>query len=381
MWGTIALTDHGRALTASFAALCLARTGNVLKDVSIMKQGRTQYAVALQSLQQALYDPVLAFQDRTLAAIRTLSIYEHLAPTFARIPASNEHEVGMAQWCCAAGPTHVSSEYALQVFEDVRWCIMNRSIQRHESSKLGTREWKTLPWQHYPKDSLQELYDLGFDLAALLEQVDSNINFGNTDAQIRKMEHLSLGCLKVSKNLEHWYTCNWASQGRGQSDANDDLQAYGLPLSDQPLRPELGGLWQGMNIIYYWCFKLILNGILSSLLQQTQQQEELIASVQELDLSSDIFSNGQAYDGSLPTPSSGGFPQKQEQLANDSLKLAIDIVLVSPFFLADDTGWLGPQRYFFPLQKAMEHLSKVGSPFHSDAKAAFVRLITRLRAC
>lgn len=76
MWGTIALTDHGRALTSSFAALCLARTGNVLKDEGIMKQGRTQYAVALQSLQQALYDSVLAFQDRTLAAIRTLSIYE-----------------------------------------------------------------------------------------------------------------------------------------------------------------------------------------------------------------------------------------------------------------------------------------------------------------
>ena len=42
----------------------------------ILSQGRSQYDLALTSLQQALYDPALAFQDRTLAAMRTLSIYE-----------------------------------------------------------------------------------------------------------------------------------------------------------------------------------------------------------------------------------------------------------------------------------------------------------------
>ena len=76
LWSTVAMSDHGRALAYSFSALCLTRVGIVLKDESLIKQGRCQYSLALISLQQALYDPELAFQDRTLAAIRTLSIYE-----------------------------------------------------------------------------------------------------------------------------------------------------------------------------------------------------------------------------------------------------------------------------------------------------------------
>ncbi len=76
MWTIMSIIDPGRALSSSFTALCLARAGAVLEDPSLVAQARSQYALALVSLQKALYDPELAFQDRTLAAMRTLSIYE-----------------------------------------------------------------------------------------------------------------------------------------------------------------------------------------------------------------------------------------------------------------------------------------------------------------
>ena len=76
MWSMLSIPNPGRALSASFAALCLARTGIVQNDQEMISQGRAQYARGLALLQQALYEPELAFQDRTLAAIRTLSIYE-----------------------------------------------------------------------------------------------------------------------------------------------------------------------------------------------------------------------------------------------------------------------------------------------------------------
>lgn len=76
MWSIITMPEYGRALTYSFAALCLARMGLVKKDNALIAQGRSQYGMGLQAIKDALAHPKLAFQDRTLAAIRTLSIYE-----------------------------------------------------------------------------------------------------------------------------------------------------------------------------------------------------------------------------------------------------------------------------------------------------------------
>ena len=143
MWAAFTEQHHGRALTCSMSALSLARMGMVAKDQGLIASGRDQYAQALASLQYALYDPMLAFQDTTLAAIRALSIYEVrrvyeaiyfswflmqlqiLVPTFAAVPSGRTHEDGMTQWCLAAGPHRFSTAFAVHVFHDVRWCIVS----------------------------------------------------------------------------------------------------------------------------------------------------------------------------------------------------------------------------------------------------------------
>lgn len=76
MWTAIDLPNRGSALEASLAALCFGRVGLVNKDDDLLSKARGQYAIGLNALQHALQKPRLAFQDRTLAAIRTLSIYE-----------------------------------------------------------------------------------------------------------------------------------------------------------------------------------------------------------------------------------------------------------------------------------------------------------------
>lgn len=76
MYSILEIPDLGRTLSLAFAALSLARVGLVNNDQEIVSQSRNQYSSALVSLQDALNRPELAFQDRTLAAMRTLSIYE-----------------------------------------------------------------------------------------------------------------------------------------------------------------------------------------------------------------------------------------------------------------------------------------------------------------
>lgn len=80
MWMTLDMPDQGSALEASFAALCFARLGISNSDEGLLSRGRQQYALSLASLQRALQTPEVAFQERTLAAIRTLSIYEVRRP-------------------------------------------------------------------------------------------------------------------------------------------------------------------------------------------------------------------------------------------------------------------------------------------------------------
>ena len=43
---------------------------------------------------------------------------------FSSISAAHVHESGMTQWCKAAGPQSITSEFGLKVFEDIRWCIV-----------------------------------------------------------------------------------------------------------------------------------------------------------------------------------------------------------------------------------------------------------------
>jgi len=70
----------------------------------------------------------------------------------------------------------------------------------------------------------------------------------------------------------------------------------------------------------------------------------------------------------------------QEDLAALNLRLATNMVSTSSHFLAEGTGWLGPQRLFFLVRTALTYLKKVGSPVAADAFKAFMAVVTRLRS-
>lgn len=192
---------------------------------------------------------------------------------------------------------------------------MNRAIDGRMRSPLDTEEWRTVPWRLSAKDSLQCLFDLGFSLAALLEQLDVCSSPQLPEASVSKRALLSLTCASVQTKLDEWHSTNWSSR-------------------DEP------SLWKATNMVYFWLFKIITNEVLAATAPERNQQEL-------------IFS---------------------------SLELAVEIVSASSFFLADATGWLGPQRLYFPLKKAMALLVQQHSPFAEDAQQAFGRVLGKLRS-
>lgn len=215
---------------------------------------------------------------------------------------------------------------------------VNRAIEFRQSSPLGADDWKARPWRFFPKDSLQRLFDFGFELAVLLEEFDTVERSRLPEEFVSKRAQLSLRCSILQGDLEDWHRAHWTGQGSSASSPYS-VESTGLASSPDTEQLEFRNLWHATNIIYFWLFKMILNDMLAS----TALEEE------------------------------------QSDLAFSSLELAVNIVSASQYFLADATGWLGPQRLFFPLRKAMVLLLSKQSPFAADAQQAFGQLTRRLK--
>ena len=256
---------------------------------------------------------------------------------------------------------------------------MIHCIERHQSSVLGSKGWKTLPWQCFNKDLLQQLFDIGFDLAELLEQVDQNDGLIGPQASTSKLAQHLTSCSGIFEELEMWHINYLTSQELGLYNFNRQniQEAYGSFPEHHDALPEFESMWEATNSLYYWWLKLVLNGIILSLLHRVSQKDQ-VTSLQQIPMTADTALSAQIFSISPGSASSGCFILTQEQLTGQSLRLANDIVLTTPFFLADDKGWLGPQMLLFPLREAMQHLAKIHSPFFSDAQTAFSSLIARL---
>ena len=192
-----------------------------------------------------------------------------------------------------------------------------------------------MPWRNHTKDSLQQLYDHGFALADLLEQINccDDIHYADTAA------YFSSICLDIMEQVEDWYSRVWGTF---------DEQTILL----------MGGLFEATNMVYYWWFKLALNEVLLAL----------------------YLRSSMVLDPSSTTLSASAQDVANASLRRNNIKLASDIVYAAPFFSADNTGWIGPQRMVFPLKRAMLELGKAQSPVFAEAKDVFMRLVKRLRA-
>lgn len=249
---------------------------------------------------------------------------------------------------------------------------MGHCLGSRTASVLGNEDWKNVPWQStgVEKDSLQLLYDIGFDLAAVLERTDAVLQQSNwIDNALRQanVQALWQSCLSIFSQLEDWYKQHWPNRSSAFSNtAYSEIPASGAQS------PQFGSLWEATNLVYYWTFKLLLDQnvlALSTMQNQFPPPQTMPSSSRGKIPSSRNTSLAQA----------GLTPSQAEQISTSSLQLASDIVAAAPFFLADDTGWLGPQRLFFPLRQVMGFYGKIQSPKIVDAKGAFFACLGRLR--
>lgn len=72
----LSLTNPGQVLSLSIQALSTTRVGRIGWDDLLTKQGNMLYVHALRELRKVLWDKHLMWRDETLAAARSLAVYE-----------------------------------------------------------------------------------------------------------------------------------------------------------------------------------------------------------------------------------------------------------------------------------------------------------------
>lgn len=123
----VSVKPRREALDNSLSALALTRIGRKLGDWHLLAQGLAFHGRALRELQKALWDPELAARDETLAAVKTLALYEIYENTI-NIQSWTAHEEGVRQLYRLCGPQRHPSSLAWLLYEDFRFTTVRTLI-------------------------------------------------------------------------------------------------------------------------------------------------------------------------------------------------------------------------------------------------------------
>ena len=223
---------------------------------------------------------------------------------------------------------------------------MIQCIQYRESTFLGNPDWLTLPWSQTSKDIYQQLYDKGFKLAALLENIDNARlakEDGNTSIMSEHLGRLSdldeeldlwyLEILKESPSPLFWHTRPTSRDWNSEEGLEPRIPP---PFTFHTLRLA--------NIVgTYWTLKIHLSNnialacghVLSINAQPPFQSASSISLEKSQDL--EIMSL-----------------HLLEKYTNaHRLELATNIIRSVPYCLTDDMGLMGAQKSLFALRTAL----------------------------
>ena len=223
---------------------------------------------------------------------------------------------------------------------------MTQCIQYRKSTFLGNPEWSTLPWSQTSKDIYQQLYDKGFKLAALLEEID-NARLTNEDASTSiRSEHLErlsdldeemdlwyLEILKESPSPLFWHT-------RPTSHDSNFKES----LIPRTLPPFMFHTLRLASIVgTYWSLKVHLSNNIALACEHV-----LSTNVQPPFQSASSASLGNSQDLEIMSL------HLLEKYTNaHRLELATNIIRSMPYRLKDDMGLLGAQKALFALRTAL----------------------------
>ena len=218
---------------------------------------------------------------------------------------------------------------------------MIQCIQYRKSTFLGNPEWLTIPWGRKGKPIYQQLYDKGFLLGAILEDLD---NAGLTAENNISIVSGFLGRLSsLDEDLKLWFR-NLCDESPSPLYWHIESASSSKHLieDDQP-RPPLAfhTLLSANTIVKYWGLRIILSNTIAltcqRFLSMTTQLPVYTSS------STSILQELHTMSLQLLKANAGPI----------ILEFATNIVRSMPYCLNENMGLIGAQKSLFPMRIAL----------------------------
>lgn len=225
---------------------------------------------------------------------------------------------------------------------------MIQCIQFRKSSFLGDSDWSTIPWGATGKDIYQRLYDKGFALAAVLEEMD-NTDLNNAETGVSQLSLYLQHCCEMHADFDAWYheliqqspsPSYWTTDSDVAVGSAEESLANDAPKSQRLSPFSFPSLRLAYITATYWALKLVLSGAIALtcgaiLSSASTNQSSSVDANPAVDLRKTAHR----------LLSQHGGPQR--------LELATNIMRSMAYSLNDSMGLQGAAKSLFPLRAAL----------------------------
>ncbi|MCJ1420561.1 hypothetical protein MMC32_006918 [Xylographa parallela] len=373
------IRDPGETLKLSLRALSMTRLGRINGDDNMATQGKINYVFALRELQKALWDEQSMWKDETLAAGRVLVYHEIFEATSGSISAVANHEAGMALLVQLRGPEKYHSPLARAILEDVRNTCMIMALRERKASFFGSEIWATQPWGREAKSVPQKLYDKGFALAAVLEEMDASRRSTDDVTPAEQIIRFLSRCLEIDNELEAWYQefledspspLYWIRPA-DDNDLRDITNSSTTSMNDTAY--EFASLHLAHVTMNYWAVRIILSSAVAGICKNVPPgifdarngfPEDSTKAVDERNSSS---YTSQRFIEAMASKYS----------IDQRIELASSIVLSVPYCMDEKMGLFGSQKTLFPLGTTLSVLETLPGEDSARCQKLYQQLTTK----
>lgn len=225
---------------------------------------------------------------------------------------------------------------------------MIQCIQYRKSTFLGNPEWLTLPWSETGKDIYQQLYDIGFALAAVLEAIDNARLTEEKTSFLILSEHLGR-LFGLEEELNLWYSEILKESPSPLYSTPHDWHLNEEAVERPILPPFTFHTLRLANItVTYWGLRLILEYAIALACQHVVSINIQVPAQLSSSTTPDLIQNLQTMSlHFLKTHTSA-----------HRLELATNIIRSMPYSLNDNTGLMGAQKSLFAMRTALFALNR-----------------------
>ena len=253
------------------------------------------------------------------------------------------------------------------------------ALRERKASFFGSEIWATQPWGREAKSVPQKLYDKGFALAAVLEEMDASRRSTDDVTPAEQIIRFLSRCLEIDNELEAWYQefledspspLYWIRPA-DDNDLRDITNSSTTSMNDTAY--EFASLHLAHVTMNYWAVRIILSSAVAGICKNVPPgifdarngfPEDSTKAVDERNSSS---YTSQKFIEAMASKYS----------IDQRIELASSIVLSVPYCMDEKMGLFGSQKTLFPLGTTLSVLETLPGEDSARCQKLYQQLTTK----